>query len=79
MLFRSDKYPDDYRAYKRLAFLEADKQQKKENADRDYMEMKEVYDKALKLYEESRFDGDTEMQMLENMMRDLADGGWLTQ
>ncbi len=74
-----DKYPDDYRAYKRLAFLEADKQQKKENADRDYMEMKEVYDKALKLYEESRFDGDTEMQMLENMMRDLADGGWLTQ
>ncbi len=41
--------------------------------------MKEVYDKALKLYEESRFDGDTEMQMLENMMRDLADGGWLTQ
>ena len=44
-----DKYPDDYRAYKRLAFLEADKQQKKENADRDYMEMKEVYDKALKL------------------------------
>ena len=74
-----EKYPDDYRAYKRLAFLEADRQQKKDNGDRDYMKMKEVYDRALQLYQESRFDGDTEMQMLENMMRDLADGGWLTQ
>lgn len=73
----AEKYPEDYRSYKRLAFLEADKQQKRENEERDYIKMKEFYDKAVELYQQSKIDGDTEMQMLENMMQDLADGGWL--
>ncbi len=73
----TEQYPQDYRAYKRLAFLEADKQQKKENEERDYVRMKELYDEAVSLYQESKIEGDTEMQMLENMMQELADGGWL--
>lgn len=71
------QYPKDYRAYKRLALLEADKQQKKENEERDYTRMKEIYDEAVSLYQESQMEGDTEMQMLDNMINNLADGGWL--
>ena len=73
----AEKYPEDYRAYKRLAFLEADKQQKKKNEDRDYMKMKDFYDQAMDLYQKSEAESDTEMMMLENMMKDLADGGWM--
>ena len=39
--------------------------------------MKKYYDQAAALYEETGNDGDTEMQMLENMMQDLKKGGWL--
>ena len=77
MLFQiAEKYPNDYRAYKRLAFLEADMQQKKANENRDYGKMKTYYENACNLYEQSGRDGDTEMQMLETMLRDLKDGGW---
>lgn len=70
------QYPDDYHAYKRLAFLEAERQQEKANEERDYTAMKEYYQKAMDLYGASGGDGDTEMQMLENMMQELKDGGW---
>ena len=73
----AQKYPENYKPYKRLAFLEADRQQKKENVNRDYRQMKTYYDQAVSLYEKSGNDGDTEMQMLENMMLDLKNGGWL--
>ncbi len=72
-----EKYPEDYRGYKRLAFLEADKQQKKENEERDYVRMKEIYDRAEDLYQRTNRESDTEMQMLKNMIQDLKDGGWL--
>ena len=71
-----DEIPDDYRAYKRLAFLEADKQQKLDNADRNYETMKMYYESAAQMYEASGNNGDTEMEMLATMMRDLHDGGW---
>lgn len=70
------QYPDDYHAYKRLAFLEAERQQAKANEERDYTAMQEYYQRAKELYEVSGEDGDTEMQMLENMMQELKDGGW---
>lgn len=73
----AEKYPKDYRAYKRLAFLEADKQQKKKNEDRDYTKMKEFYVQAMKQYETSESESDTEMKMLETMIKDLTDGGWM--
>ena len=69
-------YPDDYRVYKRLAFLEADKQQQLENADRDYKQMNEYYQHAKKLYEKQKNE-DMEMQALELQMQDVIDGGWL--
>lgn len=72
----TEKYPKDYKSYKRLAFLEADRQQKKSNADRDYRKMKEYYEQAAALYANTGNDSDTEMMMLENMMKDLQNGGW---
>ena len=70
-----EKYPDSYAVYKRLAYLEADQQQNKENADRDYRQMKEYADRAMELYDDQG--QDQEMQMLKQMLVDLADGGWL--
>ena len=71
-----EKYPEDYRAYKRMAFLEADKQQKKTNRERSYWKMKEYYAIATKKYKETEQDNDSEMKMLENMIQDLETGGW---
>ncbi|MCD8198544.1 MAG: protein kinase [Lachnospiraceae bacterium] len=69
-----EQYPDSYEGYKRLAYLEADEQQEKENADRSYEQMKEYYDKAKELYGDQ--DDDQEMQMLDVMIQDLI-GNWL--
>ena len=57
-------------------FLEADKQQQLENADRDYKQMNEYYQHAKKLYEKQKNE-DMEMQALELQMQDVIDGGWL--
>ena len=76
LLEMAEKYPEDYVPYMRLAFLEADIQQKKENSDRDYAQMKMYYEQAAALYGAESSNGDTEMQMLENMMLDLEKGGW---
>lgn len=67
-------YPERYGPYKRLAFLEADRQQEKNNELRDYLKMKEYYEMALTLYDTSL--QDVEMQMLDQMMKDLEEGGW---
>jgi serine/threonine-protein kinase len=68
-------YPKRYEPYKRLAYLEADKQQLIENADRDYRQMQEYYNEAVEKY--SGNEQDMEMDMLDNMMQELRDGGWL--
>lgn len=70
----AEEYPLRYEVYKRLAYLEADKQQMKENIDRDYHQMKAYYDKAVEMY--SGKEQDMEMDMLAKMMQDLIDGGW---
>ncbi len=71
----AEKYPENYICYKRLAYLEADKQQNKENENRDYQKMKEYYDIAKGLYGENG--DDQEMQMLDNLMQELKDENWL--
>lgn len=71
----NEQYPNTYKVYKRLAFLEADRQQYLENNRRDYTKMKQYYEKAKELYEQQKTE-DLEMQMLENMIRDLQSGGW---
>jgi len=75
LLKMAEEYPQRYEVYKRLAYLEADKQQMKENIDRDYLRMQEYYENALEIY--SGKEEDMEMQMLDNMMQELKDGGWL--
>lgn len=72
----TEDYPDNYRAYKRLAFLEADKQQHLNNDMRNYNTMKGYYDKCKELYEQQNIE-DTEILMLDNMIYDLKNGGWL--
>lgn len=69
-------YPDNYRVYKRLAFLEADRQQYLNNSQRDYSTVKAYYDKCKELYEQQNVE-DPEILMLDNMIRDLQSGGWL--
>lgn len=69
-----ENYPERYEVYKRLAYLEADRQQGKENADRDYGKMQEYYTQAKDKYAANS--QDAEMDMLERMMKELEDGGW---
>ncbi|MCD7751935.1 MAG: protein kinase [Lachnospiraceae bacterium] len=76
LLQMAEKYPDDYRTYKRLAFLEADIQQRLENSARDYSDFLAYYEKAAALYEAAGTTDDAEMQMLTVMLQDLKDGGW---
>lgn len=57
---------DNYIAYKRLAFLEVDKQNQKENADRKYEDFVQYYEKAKELSEDrSVKEQDVEMQLLD--------------
>lgn len=73
-----DDYGEDYRTYKRLAFLEISIQATRENQDRDYGTFLEYYQMAKDLYETSgaRGDSDMEMQLLEQAYGQLQEGNW---
>lgn len=75
LLSMGESYPERYEVYKRLAFLEADRQQVKDNIDRDYKKMQEYYETAKEKY--AGKERDMEMEMLDAMMQDIKDGGWL--
>lgn len=75
LLEMAERYPDRYEVYKRLAYLEADWQQEKENADRNYLRMRDFYELAKEKYPDDGSDMD--MEMLDQMIQELADGGWL--
>lgn len=70
------RYPGRYETYKRLAFFEADLQQTRENAQRDYHKMADYYEQAARLYE-SQKETDEEMQVLQVLMEDVRAGHWL--
>lgn len=74
-----EKYGEDYRTYKRLAFLEIDKQSVKENRSRDYTQFLAYYQMANELFADSgaRQDSDMEMQLLEQAYAQLKEGSWL--
>ncbi len=74
LLQMTQDYPERYEVYKRLAYLEADRQQMKENKDRDYQKMRAYYEQAKEKY--AGKEQDMEMDMLDNMMKELVDGGW---
>ena len=73
------KYGEDYRTYKRLAFLEVNIQATKANSERDYEQFVIYYDKAKELFEASKAkaDSDLEMQLLANAYQQLIDGNWI--
>lgn len=75
LLAMAESYPERYEVYKRLAYLEADRQQTKENADRDYQQMLVYYGQAKEKYSDEK--RDMEMDMLDVMMQEIRDGGWL--
>lgn len=75
LLQMAQDYPERYEVYMRLAYLEADRQQMKENVDRDYLRMYEYYEEAKEKYEGK--EQNAEMDMLDVMIQDLRDGGWL--
>lgn len=70
------EYGERYETYMRLAFLEADWQQKKQNEERNYEQMKHYYEKAKELYGKQEKQ-DSEMQVLDSMFADVKEGGWL--
>ena len=73
------EYGEDYRIYMRYAFLEIDLQEQKENQQRDYTQFAGYYEKAEDLYKEQVKDNNTDaqMQLLEDVYRQVREGGWL--
>lgn len=76
-----EKYGEDYNIYKRLAFLEIDKQEQKQNRQRDYRSFEEYYEKAKKRYQEEQKENDTdsEMELLNQVYQQVVSGGWLSE
>ena len=75
----SDIFPNEYRVPMRRAYLEADRQSKIANEDRDYAPTKEYYDAATALYRENVRPGesDPEMQQLDLLIEQLRSNGWI--
>lgn len=75
----SDLFSNDYRVPMRRAYLEADRQSKLENEDRDYSITKQYYDTAVDLYNKNLKDGesDPEMQQLELIIQQLRENNWI--
>lgn len=71
-------YPEHYVTYVRLAYLELQKQNQKENSDRDYAAFDAYYQEAKERYEDQVSGNvtDAEMQQLEVSWQQVADGGW---
>lgn len=68
---------ENYNTYKRMAFLEAEKQNQKENTDRQYADFVQYYEKAKELFEATPSGGqDVEMQLLDKLYQQLEEGGW---
>lgn len=74
----TEQEPDNYIAYKRLAVLEIDIQNMKDNAKREYYQFLEYYNHTIELYEKTKMSGnDVEIQWLNQTYEQLVDGGWL--
>ncbi|MDO5417938.1 MAG: protein kinase [Lachnospiraceae bacterium] len=71
-----DRYPENYRGYKLLAFLELDKQQALPGESRNYKAFRDCYEKARERYEKEEEQSDEEMQFLDSTCTDLQRGGW---
>lgn len=72
-------YGEDYRIFADYAYMELVIQQKKDLSERNYEAFETAYKKAFKLYEAQKKENqaDARMQNLEQLYRDVVDGGWL--
>lgn len=75
----ADLFPADYRVPMRQAFLEAARQSKIKNENRDYSMTKQYYDRAAELYKSNVKPGesDPEMQQLDSIMQQLRTNKWI--
>ena len=75
-----ETYGEDYRIYKNLAFLEADRQGEKEKSQRSYQKFGQYYEKAEELYRKQLDNNETDPQMkrLEELHQQAVKGGWIT-
>lgn len=74
-----DLFPNDFRVPMRQSYLEADRQTKIANENRDYTLVEQYYQVALKLYNENVKPGesDPEMQQLGALIDQLRANKWL--
>ena len=72
-------FPEDYRPPLRMAFLSLDEQAALSNEDRDYAEAASWHARARELYDSrpASASDDMEMLMLDNLMSDLRQNGWI--
>lgn len=69
---------ENYNTYKRMAFLEVEKQNQEENANRQYADFIQYYEKAKDLCADTpEGSQDVEMQLLDSLYNQLEEGGWL--
>lgn len=77
LLQAARQFPENYAVYKRLAYLEAEKQAAQPNENRDYAAFAEYYKQASELYAQADAQDDMEMARLDALMRDVQAGGWV--
>ena len=72
------RFGEDYNIFKRLAFLEIERQELLPIEDRDYFQFIEYFYQAQSMYEVQREGTDTnpEMMILENIYQQVIGGGW---
>ena len=72
-------WPDDYRTFKRRAFLEQAYQERLDPDDRDYSRFAQYCTKAQELFSGQGGDvsQDPEMGILDDIYRQLGEKGWL--
>lgn len=72
---RGDKFGEDYDYYKMMAILEAHKQAKISENNRNYAKFSDYYDHAKAMYDSSL--DDSEMEALDNIYNQIRAGGWI--
>lgn len=72
-----DQFGEDYNIYKRLAFIEIDRQELLDNYSRSYGKFARYYELAKQLYATYSGSQDMEMSLLDNVYQQVRAGGWL--
>ncbi|MBQ8509987.1 MAG: protein kinase [Clostridia bacterium] len=80
LLEAAGKYPGSYLIYKRLAFLEIERQYELDADSRDYSDFKNYYDTCMSLFQSGgNTVQDMEIDYLERVYDEVVDKGWLTE